>query len=1180
MKRFILGLLIIFIFLCVLVIVFASTNTGLRTVFNIVKWTSNGELSTSQIDGRLIGGNIQIKNLRYHDKEMNLSIANIKLDWKPAKIFSGRLFIYKLSVDRVDIEHKQSSNKPQSQSKAFSLPMAITIKQAGVNHIKYQSGNDAPLIIQNIQIALTTKGNTVDISKFHIKAKPNSIDLSGSLGLSSPYKSNIKGQFENSMGSDNGFAGHFSFSGDLKDQIIAEIVSDKPVQLNIHAKLNKPLDNGTISVKGSWNQFTWALAKNNIFHSTKGEINIEGHIDKYTASLKTEINGTQLPKTQLNLLGNGSLKNFTITEFSSQIFSGIISAKGKISWNPYLSWNVTISGKHLNPQSYWPKISAQLNFNLESVGTYNNKILSTTESLKNLFGTYNQQPISGRMQFSSIAKNLNISNFNLSLGKNHLSIKGHFGATNQLSWKLNIQKLHEFYPLYKGMIKTSGQLTGQLKKPKIKANLDISNFATPEIGIQKLHLQGAVNTNFNEYSHFYLSVHKLAYKQFKIKQAYLSVKGNKQKHHIYINLKARRENLYIDSRGEIKEKAIHELITQLTLTSKHFGHWKLNKPIDLTASKDSVHISHFCWQADSKHYICGKPSYIDSKQWTTAINILHFNLGIFNVFLPSDWQLNTDINSQLQLSGNDTGPPKGYLKTVINHFTINHKDINNTESFSIRKSNINITANKQGISSQANIRVYKNTRPMMISFSLPGYHLFNKIKRRQKINGTLNLDWESINQFSQLSPYISKITGSLVGKLALSGTIKKPILNGKIALENGSITNSQFGLALTKIGINLALDSNTLKLTSSLHSGPGILSIAATSNLSKPLDTLKAHISGSNIQVMNTKEYKIEISPDINISYAKPEMLVTGKIDIPLAIINPKNFSSVITLPSNFIIVSKNTKKETSAFQPVINLTVTLGDKINVQYSGLTAKLGGSITINSKQKSITTATGKIYVIKGGYDAYGKKLTIKRGIILFTGGDISNPGLNILATKSIQLYDFSGAGASVGDAGAGAIGSNITVGVLITGTADSPKISIYSEPPMSQTDALSYLLFGKPSSSVGGASAALLGQSLALMASGKTSGITNSIQDKLGLSSIGFESTQVYLPGESNPQSTTSFVVGKQITKRLKALYTVGIAIPVSILMLQYKISSHWRLQTQTSNFDNGADIIYTIQYGH
>ena len=97
-----------------------------------------------------------------------------------------------------------------------------------------------------------------------------------------------------------------------------------------------------------------------------------------------------------------------------------------------------------------------------------------------------------------------------------------------------------------------------------------------------------------------------------------------------------------------------------------------------------------------------------------------------------------------------------------------------------------------------------------------------------------------------------------------------------------------------------------------------------------------------------------------------------------------------------------------------------------------------------------TLTGAIDADRGEYTFLSKRFQIKRGSALFIGSPELNPTLQI--TAEYQVKQPTG---------------NTNIRVLIGGTLDQPRISLESDaqPPLSQSDLLSYLAFGESSNSL-------------------------------------------------------------------------------------------------------------------
>jgi translocation and assembly module TamB len=102
-------------------------------------------------------------------------------------------------------------------------------------------------------------------------------------------------------------------------------------------------------------------------------------------------------------------------------------------------------------------------------------------------------------------------------------------------------------------------------------------------------------------------------------------------------------------------------------------------------------------------------------------------------------------------------------------------------------------------------------------------------------------------------------------------------------------------------------------------------------------------------------------------------------------------------------------------------------------------------------------TGEVKTVKGQYRAYGQQLDVETGVARFNG-PFDNPALDILAIRP-----------------------NLSqrAGVQITGSAQSPRVKLYSEPALSDAETLSWVILGRASATSGGESALLQQAALSL-----------------------------------------------------------------------------------------------------
>ncbi len=455
----------------------------------------------------------------------------------------------------------------------------------------------------------------------------------------------------------------------------------------------------------------------------------------------------------------------------------------------------------------------------------------------------------------------------------------------------------------------------------------------------------------------------------------------------------------------------------------------------------------------------------------------------------------------------------------------------------------------------------------------------------QPLQGKIIVQSNYLDWLLEFIPEIKNPRGNLQGTIVLAGTMAAPTTSTDFKLNEASVMLPNLGITLNKIDLHAEHQQNQLiNIQGSFYSGTGQGQLNGTVDPKNNFSTV-LNLKGDNLSIVNLPQYKIFISPDLQINLSNQILDLQGKILIPKADITPKLDGNAITLPSEVIFEDQAKSITSLPFDIALKINLSLGENIHIVFNELNTHLGGNIQITQNANSPTTAIGEFYATKGTYQAYGQALKIQEGRLIFTGGSIMNPGLNIRAVKQVKTVSIGGKSSfnemknelkPIYDGI-----EELTVGVQIDGTFEKPNVSLYSNSAqINQGDILSYMIFGHPQSQISDSeNQKLINAASALNFSSKNpiSRVVNGIQDKLGLNELAVQPTEIFDPNTGKVASTTSFVIGKQISSKLYAHYSVSLFAPISILNLRYQLSKRFAIQSETSTMDNGADLLYSIE---
>ena len=140
------------------------------------------------------------------------------------------------------------------------------------------------------------------------------------------------------------------------------------------------------------------------------------------------------------------------------------------------------------------------------------------------------------------------------------------------------------------------------------------------------------------------------------------------------------------------------------------------------------------------------------------------------------------------------------------------------------------------------------------------------------------------------------------------------------------------------------------------------------------------------------------------------------------------------------------------------------------------------------------------------------------------------------------------------------------GFLVGGTLKSPTVEIWSDPAKTDSDALSYVLFGRSLSQgteadqqQAGSAAAVLGGNMLAMSMA---------------SAIGLDDARIETGAR---RQDAAFYAGKYISPKLYVAYGVGLYEPINVLRVRLPLSRKFTLQAETGTRDSG-DILYRIEF--
>ncbi|QEX16504.1 translocation/assembly module TamB [Hypericibacter terrae] len=358
-----------------------------------------------------------------------------------------------------------------------------------------------------------------------------------------------------------------------------------------------------------------------------------------------------------------------------------------------------------------------------------------------------------------------------------------------------------------------------------------------------------------------------------------------------------------------------------------------------------------------------------------------------------------------------------------------------------------------------------------------------------------------------------RLSGHYTVALTLAGTRAAPEAGGQVSLSEGRYLNQAFGTELHDIAATLEGDQTRLTLThfSAQDGLGGSLTASGSIDLAAlpaPLLDLKATLA--NLRVANSDTARVTANGDVALGGSVAEPALTAHITIPRA-----EFRIPDRLPPNVrtldvIVIDSRDPHATAqqladarrrAAQPsprlrvALDVTVSIPGQSFLRGHGLESEWRGRISM-SGNSSAPVIGGKLQTVRGTMDFLGKSFVIRRGVITFPTGRVTEPQLDVQAEYSAN---------------------DIVAQVMLTGSPTAPNLVLTSRPTLPQDEILSRVLFGEDTSRITPAQGAQLALAANNLASGGP-GILDRLREGIGLDRLDFGSASTN-PAAPPPRHT-------------------------------------------------------------
>lgn len=951
--------------------------------------------------------------------------------------------------------------------------------------------------------------------------------------------------------------------GGLSDQVVAIdqfLLTREPgdARLEIAGQANLAGASPTFELAGNWRDLAWPLIGEPRISSGSGRFTVDGSPENYRVDLNTALSVPGQADGQLTLSGSGDDEAFELASLQLALLDGSLTGRGNVRWSPEIRGALTLDGEGLNPAVLAPDYPGNLQISLRAAGGVTDGAAQAQIDTLALSGTFREQPLDVQVKGEFRDARLSLDTLTARSGDTRVNAAGHVGDSMDLDWDIDSPDLGDLLPGASGSLSGAGRLAGSLPLPVVSGSLQGDSITYAAYQLSRLSLELDIDLQREAPSQLQLTLDEARLGDVEIRRASVSGTGNRADHQLELAVDSSAGAAQLTLAGDLQDKGWVGELRAGELQYPDLAAWNLDSPQPLRLSADSQSLERGCWRSGDA-ILCLQGQRV-AGDIDAALSLETFSLDYLRSMIPDAFSLAGVIDAQASFrQGADASPEIGMTLAAdgVELRTGESAEQPDELLLGLEPSTVSMNYADSGLLAEVSLPF---TGGGGIDASAQVGEGSDPLAERP-LSGKLALALNDIGFLRVLSSEIEQAKGALSGDFDLGGTLATPSPAGELRLADGQLELAGPGLNISDIGVRVSSSGGSaLDFDGRATSGEGTLQLGGSAQLDGARTRVDIDIDGKRFEVVNTVDARVFVSPDLQVSVRESGIVIKGDVVVPRAEITPKELpASVVTASSDEVVVTDDSEEGVAAAAPrelEARIRLVLGDAVSIDGFGLKARLAGGITVTQAPGQPTLGSGEVNILDGEYRAYGQGLVIDTGKILFAGGPIAEPGINVRALRRPA--------------------EGIVVGVSARGPLQNPDFSVFSEPAMTQSEQLSWLVLGRPLAGASEGESDMITQ--AALALGLRGGnfLADRLGGSLGVDSVGIE-TGSGEAGAASDVNQAAFVIGKYLSPDLFVSYGIGLFDSVSTVRLEYTLSEHWKVSTESSTISSGGDVTYTIE---
>lgn len=1031
------------------------------------------------------------------------------------------------------------------------LPLNLNIEDFQAKSMRLTG--DADVLVSRMQLKVSSQEGQTRIDTLDIDSNQGTLNATGYAKLEDNWPLDLTVNGTLNVDPLKGEKIKVKVGGALRDRLDLGVNLSGPLDVNLRGQTRLSEAGLPLNLEVQSPRIAWPLTGPAQYQADSLRLKFTGKMTDYRLSMRTAVKGEGVPPAVITLDAKGNEQQVNLDKLSVAALQGHIDLKAVLDWQQAISWHGELALNNINTARQYPDWPSRLDGKVSLRGSlYGGSWQLDIPQIK-LDGSVKQNvvKVDGALKGNSYMQ-WDIPGLHVALGRNRADIQGELGAkTLTLDANINAPNLDHALPGLGGTAKGIIQVRGDAQAPQLLADLSANGLRWQDLRIAQVLLKGKVTSGDQIAGKLDLEVNRLTQANVDIRKVTLSASGNEKSHRMDLKLDGKpvSGNLRLTgSFDRIKQRWQGELSN--TRFTTPVGPVALSRAVslDYRNPEQRITVGPHCWTNPDAE-LC-VPQAIDvGATGHGKITLNRFDLAMLKPFLPPETQASGTFNGNADLSWDTTKPGLPQGKMTLDGRSVKVVQNVNGNDLPVAFSALNLSAELRN--NQARLDWLMR---LVNGGEFAGQIQVNDPQGRRTLAGNVNIRSFSLGMVNPAFSKGEKASGLLNANLRLGGDAGRPQLFGQLELTGMDIDANFMPFDMRPSQLTMVFNGMSSRLQGQVLTQRGHINLSGDADWSQ-LDNWRARIAanGDRVRITIPPMVRLDVSPDIVFEATPTVFTLNGKVDVPWARIVVHDLpESAVGVSSDEVMLDKNLQpvdKQSAAIPINSNLTIHVGDNVRLNAFGLKARLTGDLDV-AQDKHGLGLNGQITIPDGRFHAYGQDLIVRKGELLFSGP----PDQPLLDIEAIRNPDSTE--------------NEVTAGVRVTGQADEPKVEVFSDPAMSQQEALSYLLRGQGLDSGDSDSAAMTSMLIGLGVA-QSGQVVGKIGETFGVSNLALDTQGV---GDSS-----QVVVSGYVLPGLQVKYGVGIFDSLATLTLRYRLMPRLYLEA-VSGVDQALDLLYQFEF--